>query len=69
MTLNNKSDVVNLLVKNWNCEKSSFYNTSTNQQREKFWTFNRCLRTLWKYEENYYIDEHGNRSHNSLKHI
>jgi hypothetical protein len=36
-------DVIDALVKNYGKSKSSFLNTPTNKQRQKFWTFNRLM--------------------------
>ena len=41
MQFNTKEQVVEALVNEFKEQKSSFYNTDTNKQREKFWTFNR----------------------------
>jgi len=41
MKFTTKEQIVEALVKEFSEEKSSFYNTGTNKQREKFWTFNR----------------------------
>ena len=45
-TFNNKAEIVDFLVSEWKMKKSSFYNTPTNKQREKFWTYSRCLKHL-----------------------
>ena len=41
-------------------EKSSFYNTPTNKSRDKFWTFNRCVRYYYKLERDFIVDKNGN---------
>ena len=48
MGFQTKSEIVDVLVSEYGMIKSSFYNTSTNKQREKFWTFNRTLQYLFK---------------------
>ena len=40
---NTKEEIVDLLVKRCGMKRSTFYNTDTNKQREKHWTFNRTL--------------------------
>jgi hypothetical protein len=47
MQFSTKEQVVETLVNEFGEQKSSFYNTDTNKQREKFWTFNRVY--------NYYL--------------
>jgi len=39
-----KEGIVDILVKEFGATRSSFYNTDTNKQREKFWTYNRCVK-------------------------
>ena len=45
----NREEVIGALVKDFKKDASSFNNTPTNKQREKFWTFNRLI--------NYYSNE------------
>jgi hypothetical protein len=52
MQFNTKEQVVEALVNEFKEQKSSFYNTNTNKQREKFWTFNRTF--------NYYLKKKNN---------
>jgi hypothetical protein len=52
MQFNTKEQVVGALVNEFKEQKSSFYNTNTNKQREKFWTFNRTF--------NYYLKKKNN---------
>ena len=55
MQFSTKEQVVEALVNKFKEQKSSFYNTDTNKQREKFWTFNRVY--------NYYLKKsYENRS-------
>jgi hypothetical protein len=64
-TFQTKSDIVKVLVEEWDEQETSFYNTNTNKQREKFWTYGRCLKHLIDLRENYVRTEHG-RMHKSL---
>lgn len=57
-----KMEIVQCLVDEWGEQASSFYNTATNKQREKFWTYNRCLQHLFNLRRNYIRTEHG-RTH------
>ena len=57
-----KMEIVKCLVEEWGEQESSFYNTSTNKQREKFWTYNRCLQYLFKLRREYIRTDYG-RSH------
>jgi hypothetical protein len=41
MQFNTKEQIVEALVNEFGEKKSSFYNTNTNKQRGKYWTFNR----------------------------
>lgn len=41
MKFTTKEQIIEALVKEFGEQKSSFYNTDTNKQRENFWTFNR----------------------------
>ena len=66
MRFENKKQVVDELVNKWGMTKSSFYNSPSNKQREKFWTFNRTLQYLYKLERDYVKTEHG-IMHKSLK--
>ena len=52
MQFNTKEQIVEALVNEFKEQKSSFYNTDTNKQREKFWTFNRTY--------NYYLKKKNN---------
>lgn len=60
-----KTEIVQCLVSEWGEKESSFYNTSTNKQREKFWTYNRTLQYLFKLRREYVRTEHG-KMHISL---
>ena len=44
----NKEEVVDALVKDFGKNKKSYYNTPTNKQNEKFWTYNRTLKYYYK---------------------
>jgi hypothetical protein len=44
---NTKEEIVEILVNEFGEKRSSYYNTDTNKQREKFWTFNRTLKRLY----------------------
>jgi hypothetical protein len=65
MEFENKKQIVDVLVSKWGMGKSSFYNTTSSKQREKFWTFNRTLQYLYKLERDYVVVEHG-LTHKSL---
>ena len=52
-----KSQIVKLLVKEFGAEQSTYYNTPTNQQREKFWTWNRTLKHYIDLKENFVYDK------------
>jgi len=54
-----KGEIVDALVKEWKCERSSFYNTPTNKQREKFWTYSRCLRHLMELRRDWELTDYG----------
>jgi hypothetical protein len=56
---NTKSEIVKCLVEEWGEKETSFYNTATNKQREKFWTYNRCLKHLHDLRENYVRTSYG----------
>ena len=43
MKFKDKEEVVDALVKEFGKNKKSFYNTPTNKQNEKYWTYNRTL--------------------------
>lgn len=66
---NTKQDIVKVLVTEWGETESSFYNTSTNKQREKFWTYNRILQYLFKLEREYVKTEHGKMLKSSYENI
>lgn len=59
MEFENKKEIVDKLVSDWGKKESSFYNTPTNKQREKFWTYNRTLRYLYKLEREYVKTKDG----------
>lgn len=63
-----KMEIVLALESEWGENPSSFYNTSTNKQREKFWTYNRCLQYIFKLRRNYIRTEHG-RTHKDFLHL
>jgi len=52
-----KMQIVKLLVKEFGKEQSSYYNTSNNKQREKFWTWNRTLKHYIDLKENFVYDK------------
>ena len=52
MQFNTKEQIVEALVNEFREKKSSFYNTDTNKQREKFWTFNRTKNFYYKKKNN-----------------
>jgi len=62
-TFNTKADIVAVLVSEWREKRSSYYNTSTNKQREKFWTYGRCLRHLMELRRDWTLTEHGRTRH------
>ena len=47
LKFNTKEQIVEALVNEFGEKKSSFYNTDTNKQREKYWTFNRTFHYYW----------------------
>ena len=53
LKFNTKEQIVEALVNEFGEKKSSFYNTDTNKQREKYWTFNRT--------KNFYYKKKGNK--------
>ena len=63
-----KMEIVQCLVNEWGEQESSFYNTKTNKQREKFWTYNRCLQYLFNLRRDYIRTEHG-RTHKDFPHL
>jgi hypothetical protein len=63
-----KMEIVKCLVEEWGEQETSFYNTNTNKQREKFWTYNRCLQYLFNLRKNYIRTEHG-RTHKDFPHL
>jgi hypothetical protein len=48
--MNSREEIIQKLVVEFGEKASSFNNTSTNKQREKFWTFNRLSNFLRKKE-------------------
>lgn len=48
LKFNTKEEIVEALVNEFGEKRSSFYNTDTNKQREKFWTFNRTKNFYYK---------------------
>ena len=44
----NKEEVVDALVKDFGKNRKSYYNTPTNKQNEKYWTYNRTLKFYHK---------------------
>jgi len=38
-----REEIIKVLVEEFGEKESSFYNTKTNKQREKFWTTNRLI--------------------------
>tara|TARA_R110001599_G_scaffold50424_3_gene142721 strand:+ start:254 stop:469 length:216 start_codon:yes stop_codon:yes gene_type:complete len=60
MNFDNKKHVVDTIVKEFKMQESSFYNSPTNKSRNKFWTFNRCVRYYYKLEKDFIVDEDGN---------
>lgn len=58
-----KMEIVQLICKEYGGQTSSYYNTSTNQQRNSFWTWNRTFRHYLDLKENFVYDkETGTRS-------
>jgi hypothetical protein len=60
---NTKSEIVDVLVSEWKMQRSSFYNTPTNKQREKFWTYGRCIRYLMELREDWHLTDYGRERH------
>lgn len=48
--MNSREEIIQKLVDEFGEKASSFNNTPTNKQREKFWTFNRLSNFLRKKE-------------------
>ena len=48
--MNSREEIIQKLVNEFGEKASSFNNTPTNKQREKFWTFNRLSNFLRKKE-------------------
>jgi hypothetical protein len=69
MKFENKEQVVDALVKEWNRKRASFYNTPTNDTIEDQWTFDYTLAYYNKLKKEYFITCVGNLAHNSLKGI
>jgi len=69
MKFENKEQVVDALVTEWNRKRASFYNTPTNQGNEDHWTFERTLEYYNTLKEGYFITCVGNLARNSLKGI
>jgi hypothetical protein len=44
--MNSREEIIQMLVEDYGKTESSFNNTSTNKQREKFWTYNRLKNHL-----------------------
>lgn len=66
MEFETKKQIVDKLVSNWGMKESSFYNTPTNKQREKFWTYNRTLQYLFKLEREFVKTKYGRTRKTSL---
>ena len=49
--MENREQIIEKLVNEFGMKASSFNNTPTNKQREKFWTFNRLRNFLSKQED------------------
>ena len=49
--MENREQIIEKLVSEFGMKASSFNNTPTNKQREKFWTFNRLKNFLRKEED------------------
>ena len=56
-----KMEIVQLIVKEYGGQVSSYYNTPTNQQRNKFWTWNRTFRHYLDLKENF-VYKNGTRT-------
>jgi hypothetical protein len=44
--MNSREEIIQMLVDDYGKKASSFNNTPTNKQREKFWTYNRLKNYL-----------------------
>jgi len=69
MEFENKEQVVDALVKEWNRKRESFYNTPNNPTNEDYWTFESTLEYYNTLKEGYFITCVGNLARNSLKGI
>lgn len=56
---NSKMEICIALQDEWGESINGFYNSSTNKSVEKFWTYNRCLKYLFKLRKDYVRTEHG----------
>ena len=56
-----KMEIVQLIVKEYGGQVSSYYNTPTNKSREKFWTWNRTFHHYLDLKENF-VYENGTRT-------
>ena len=52
-----KMEIVQLICKEYGGKPSSYYNTATNQQRNKFWTWNRTFRHYLDLKENFVYED------------
>jgi hypothetical protein len=52
-TFNSKMEIVQALQAEFGENPKGFYNTPTNKNVEKFWTFNRTLQYLFKLRRDY----------------
>jgi hypothetical protein len=50
--MENREQIIEKLVNEFGMKASSFNNTPTNKQREKFWTFNRLKNLLIEKKQN-----------------
>ena len=58
-----KMEIVQLICKEYGGQPSTYYNTATNKQRNKFWTWNRTYRYYLDLKENFVYDpESGTRT-------
>lgn len=58
-----KMEIVQLICKEYGGQSSTYYNTATNKQRNKFWTWNRTFRHYLDLKENFVYDkESGTRT-------
>lgn len=58
-----RQEIINALVERWGENPKSFQNSATNQQIEKFWTFNRLLKHLHELDRDWTRTEHGRTRH------